>query len=130
MKFFQFIQRSCAVFGLGLHQSVAQNLSNNRKIMRTLIIFGLACCSCCANFFVEANSFEAYAVSIYISSTALTGTAIYAICVWKNQALFELIDNIEQIANESEFWIFSIFEFWIFLKPWNFCVLPRRARVF
>lgn len=103
MKLFRLAQRSCAVFGLGPHQSVAQKLSNNRKILRTFFIFGLACCSCCAYLFAEANSFEAYAVSIYISSTVLAGTVIYAICVCKNRPIFKLIGDAEQIANAREF---------------------------
>lgn len=121
MKIFQLIERSCAVFGLGPHRSVAQKPSKSRKIVRTFFIFGLACCSCCANIFVEAKSFEACAVSINISSTVLVTTAIYAICVWKNQPLFKLVDNIEQMVNESEL---SIFERWIILNCEIFAFHP------
>lgn len=107
MKIFQLIQRSCAVLGLGLNQSVTQKLPNNRRILHTFFIFGLACCSCGAYFFIEANSFQAYAVSIYISSTFMGGTAIYAICVWKNLSIFKLVDNAGQIIDESELIIFK-----------------------
>lgn len=103
MKILQSVQRYCAVLGLGLNQSVTQKLPNYRKLVRTFCILGLACCFCCAYFFIEANTFQAYSVSIYISSTFMAATVLFVICVWKNRLIFSLIDNAEQMINESEY---------------------------
>lgn len=108
MKILQLIQHDFRVLGVGtLHQSIAQNYTVNKKFVHKFFILCLDIGSCCVYFCIDANSFQEYSMSVYVSTTFMLGAVAYAICVWKNQPIFETIDKAEKTIDESEFNIFK-----------------------
>lgn len=105
MKYHQSALRSCEVLGLLQHQSTKQQFAINRRMILTFFILCMAFCSCCTYFFVEANTFQEYALSVYISSTFMLGAVTYAIFVWKFPPILKLNDDGEKTMNGSKFHI-------------------------
>lgn len=105
MKLFESFLRDCAVLGLGPHQSTAMMASKypfNRKIVQTCLILGSVTILSYSYLFLEAKTFQEYAMSVYVTSTFLLSIAAYLIFVWKNGSICELIDTARKITNDSE----------------------------
>lgn len=107
MKILQLAQRNCAFVGLIPLQSgtaaTTQQYPINRKSMQTFFVLCLALGSCGAYLSLEAKTFQEVAVSVYISSSLLLGFVAFVIFVWKNQSVFELIENGEKLIDAGEF---------------------------
>lgn len=101
MKIFQTVLRFSVVLGLDRQQSTTQKYPINGKQVQTLSILCLSLSFCCAYLFLEAKTFEKFALSAYVSSVFLLGIVSYTISVWKNQSILNLFDNAEEIINES-----------------------------
>lgn len=102
MEKFRHALNGLAVLGIGKHQLTPQKYLLNRKNVQTLLILYVASSLCCAYLLHEVNTFQEYAKSIYISSTFITGAVVYSILIWKNDKMFEQLDFMEQIIDESE----------------------------
>lgn len=101
MKTFQLVVRGFQALGLG-PQELTQRNPINRKIVKILCILLVSLCSSCAYSFLEAQTFEDYTLSVYVSSTLLLVIVGYTIFMWKNRPIFELFDKAEKLIMESE----------------------------
>lgn len=101
MKIFQFVVRGFTDLGLG-PQELTQKNPINGKIVEIFCILLFSLCSSCAYLFFEAQTFEDYTLSVYVSSTLLLVIVGYMIFMWKNRPIFELFGNAEKIIDKRE----------------------------
>lgn len=97
MKIFQTIRKQWLTFGVGLHQR-----SFNTRILRTLFSLSLCIFSSVAYFFCVAKTFQEYAESVFWIGPLINCNLMYAIIVWRMQQIFEYLDEIEIMVNESK----------------------------
>lgn len=102
MKICQLPLRKLAILGLGAYQSTNPTCLINRKNAKTLLILYLASGLCCAYLLIEANTFEDFAISVYITTSYLLGTVCYTIFMWTNRAIRGVLNFFEQVIDESE----------------------------
>lgn len=101
MKIFQAVLRAFAPLGLG-PQSTAEKYPINRINSPTLFILCLATCLCCGYLLYEANTFQDFAMSVYITSAFLTVTVMYSFIASKNHEFCGLLTKFEWMIDESE----------------------------
>lgn len=106
IKILQLVRHNCAAFGFSLYQSTTQKYPINWKSLQAIFLICLAFYCSCAYFFLEANTFEEYTSSAYVSMTLMLIIALYLIFIWKNQSMAQLLHNVEKIVNERENEIF------------------------
>lgn len=102
MKILQLVLRHCAASGFGPSQSTTQKYPINRKNVQALSFLCFAFGCSCAYFFLDANTFEEYTSSVYVSMSLMLIIAIYCTFIWKNQQTCELFNSFEKIVNDSE----------------------------
>lgn len=100
MKFLQLALADFAVVGLGPNRATAQQI--NRKNVQTFFILCVASILCLAYLLLEANTFQKFAMSVYVASTFLLGAVVYSIVVWKNETLCRILVSIEKIVDKSK----------------------------
>lgn len=102
MKILQLTVRSCATLGYGPHQSTTQKYPINIKTVQAFFIICLALIFSCAYYFFEANTFDEYTLSVFVSATLMLVLVVHVILVWKNQPICELLDSFEKTVNERK----------------------------
>ena len=102
MKILQSALHGCATLGFGPQQPTTQKYPINRKNMRALSILCSALILSCTYFFLNANTFQEYAMSVYVSTTLMLGIGVYLIFIWKNQPIGKLFELFEKTIDESE----------------------------
>lgn len=102
MKVFQMALRSCGSLGFGPNQLTTRKYPINRKNLQALSILCATLSLSCAYFFIEANTFEEYALSVNLCVSLIVCVAVYFIFIWKNQSICDLLENFESTVNESK----------------------------
>lgn len=101
MKIFQTTQKNFSYLGISSLYSTRQCPINGRN----LSIFLLLCmCTLISWIYLchVATTFQEYADSVYACSTISIGTAIFACLIWRMRRLFDCLNRMEGIINESK----------------------------
>lgn len=98
MKILSSWQKEIAVIGFGSHRHAI-----NVRSFTSLFIDGCSFVSCGAYFFIEAQSFQEYAESIFVSTAAIGKTTSFAIALSRVQYFFDCLNVADQIVDDSEF---------------------------
>lgn len=102
VKIFLPNQKYFATFGICRHQA-NQSQSFNVKNLLPSIIFGLAVI-CCSGFPIyEANNFNEYTQSIYITSATIAATIIFILFISNVKDYFNFIDGWEECVQQSKY---------------------------
>lgn len=100
MQLFQSIQRSLAMMGIGWNQH-----RSNLKIFMTFVLYWSLVALYCSFLLLEADEFREYMDTVYLISS----TTMIALCfmnfVWKMAIIFKMIHEIEEIVENSEYFI-------------------------
>lgn len=97
MKIFQSIQNQFAILGINSQQ---QNL--NPKIIVGAIFLGVCIVLQSAAIFEPTNEFKEYIDCVYMTSTTIIVSTIFVVLVFSMRILFEFIEMVEGLINESE----------------------------
>lgn len=105
MKFFQSVQSQFAMMGIILQQLTQKN-PFNRTIL--LIFFSYTCniISYCIFMYYEANTFQEYTESFYVTSTDVLVALCYASVVFRVDGFFKFIDACVKLVASSK-WNFN-----------------------
>lgn len=106
MKIFELITNNFSIAGIKSHKSI-QNYS--RLNARNLIIFFLPAynfASVVIHIICDVNTFKEYTDSAYIAIGMFSTGTSFAIYVWQTQKLYGLLDNFEEIIQQSEYGMF------------------------
>lgn len=110
MKLFQIIQKDFALLGI---DSIESKCSRD-KLVLTCLLYGLGIILSILFLVIDANTFIEYVNNIYIMSALGVLVMFFAICAFKRDKIFRLINHAEQIVDESEC------VFWIYVEKWKF----------
>lgn len=99
MKLFQTVQSNLEVLGVDVDR---QQSRWNKKEVLICAVYVLVVVSNGVHFFLEAESLQEYAISIYVTSGIAATLFIHVTVVFKKHDLFKLIDKFEHAFNESE----------------------------
>lgn len=101
MKILQTVQMNLETLGISSIQS-AQAFYNGKALLYLLLCGSLIIMNCV--FLIDvAKSFEEYTDSIYIASVSVAVFFSLLFLISRMASLFELIDNLEKIVDESEY---------------------------
>lgn len=101
MKISRSVKKYLARLGikpLPLNQSHPFNIQN----VIVFFVFGLCITLNSAYFFLEATRFVESIESLYLTCLAIVCTINFASLIWKMSKLFDLINNLEKIVEESK----------------------------
>lgn len=101
MRLFELLRCDCALLGLDPNFPT-RKFPLNKKNAKYLCILGIASIFGIISLFHEANTFQDYAASIYVSSTFMLGFMCYVLVAWKHKHVHGLINDAEKTINESE----------------------------
>lgn len=100
MKIFRTNQKYFATFGICRHQAIQRQSFNGKKLLPSFM--------CCLSLFsyggfliCEANNFEDYIVSIYLTSAAIAITIIFLSFIWNKDDFFNFVDGWEKCIEQS-----------------------------
>lgn len=105
MKAFQIVQKHYAILGIGcLSQQSTQNYPNpfNEKILVSFLFYGCILSSHFIYIFHVASGYTEYIESISATCGVIITLICYATVVFKRNAPFKLIENVEQFIATSE----------------------------
>lgn len=97
MKVFQEVQKNFIAFGIVPNQSKL-----NGKLAVTWLVLSLSTTLSASFLVFDAETFQEYTTSIYLSSGGAMAAALFTITIFKMEKLFKLKDVIETTINESE----------------------------
>lgn len=117
MKLFRIVVKNFARLGMSPHES-----RFNRKSAIVFFFFSVALLCASVFFFFMSKDFIEYTLNTFVTITIFTGWINYIVMLLQKDQLFELIDDFEAYADESEYqkWMKNIFlMFWglFFLYP-------------
>ena len=98
MKLFQNSQKTMAILGINSNQQTGFNT----RLMITFSMLGLGLISSAIFFFFEANTFEEYSNSAYVTTSIAVCSACFTIFVFKTKTVMELIDDWEEFHTKTE----------------------------
>lgn len=98
MKPFRVIQKKFSLLGIVPKQSKRSRL----KLVKTCLIYGLFTISNISFLVFDVNTFTEYVNNIYVTSTVIMITSQFTILVIKNDQVFKLIIDCENLIDESE----------------------------
>lgn len=107
MKVLQLSLHGCATLGFGPYQPTTRKYPINKKNLVALFIHFLALSSSFAFLFLDANTFQECAMSVYASTMLLLNIGLYFVFIWKNQTICDLLQTFENSVEKRES-IFSI----------------------
>lgn len=102
MKFFESFKYESGIFGFGLYQSTTQKYLFYSINALTLFIACISLSLSFIYFFHDANTFQEYTLSVYVSASIMLVLACYGIFMRINWPILKLIIVAEKIADESE----------------------------
>lgn len=100
MKIFQTVQKNLAILGISSMQS--NQAFYNRKYLLYLLLSGSLIIMNCVFLIYVAKSFKEYTDSIYITSVSIALFISLSFLIRRMRNLFEFIDNLEKIVDDSE----------------------------
>lgn len=97
VKIFLVVLKRFAHFGVVQHRHPV----NVRSVS---MLFMDSCCiiSCGAYIYIEAQSFQEYAESIFMATAVMAKTSIFIVSLLKMQQIFDYINDAEQIIDGSK----------------------------
>lgn len=112
MQILESIHKSLQIIGLSSHQSMQKHPFNARNLI-SLFVFGLNII-CNFGFIVsgQTNDLMAFTDSVYITLTVICADSIFIRLILKMQQLFELINRLEDIMDQSKLNLNLRFCFW------------------
>lgn len=102
MKIFQTVQEQLAIVGICSSNQSIQKLSFNKRIVFGFFVFGCQIVSHFVYTFHVANEFMEYMQCICATSGSILILIGFTAIVFGKAALFESINNIEQVIDSSE----------------------------
>lgn len=97
LKILQLLQKDFALYGVTEQQDPFF-----KRIILGFFLFSCAIISNGGYILFEATTFQEYANSIFFATALIAATAIYACTVWKKGELFNCINELDQIIDDSE----------------------------
>lgn len=101
MKNFDFIKNYFEVLGITSRQSTRKDLLKRQNIV-FFIIIGMNVLSSTAFGYYEANSFEEYVDSFYVTSSVFICFSAFGILLWDVPKLYRFINALESTINISK----------------------------
>lgn len=100
-NFFLIIQKNLSAIGIGPRSSMPLS-AFNRKILGGLVVLGLCTFATLMHIFHDAKNFLDLSESIYECSAFILVTFNLMILVFNSNVIYELIDDIECLANSRK----------------------------
>lgn len=101
MKLFKSIQSHFAVVGISLHHANQKYLLNTKN-MTVTVTFGLTFIAKGMYLVHVAEKFEEFTASVFVVLALVAITSSFEIFIWKMSNVFQLIDILEKMVNESK----------------------------
>lgn len=102
MKVLQLSLHGCGKLGFGPYQPTTRKYPINKKNLVALFIHFLALSSSFAFLFLDANTFQECAMSVYASTMLLLNIGLYFVFIWKNQTICDLLQTFENSVEKRE----------------------------
>lgn len=102
MKPYQSVQNIFAVVGLNYIQS-----KSKKALVMAWLIVSLGTSSSATFLIFEAETFEEYTTSTYLSSGGFVLTTMFTIMIFKMEEIFKFADSIEIIIDDSKSWLWT-----------------------
>lgn len=101
MTAFELFEKNVVNIGIDRKQLTTKHAFNEESLKCFFVLGALAICSD-LYFFHMTNDFRDYTESFYITSMSNSVFLVFSIAIWKMNALFQLIDDSQQIGLQSE----------------------------
>lgn len=100
MRLFESIEQYLLIIGIKSNQTI-QNYRLNVRNLTILFVFGISIG--CDVFYTiyEAENFQQYNISLFITSTLLCILICFTNLIWNMAKIFEIFNSIEDTVNKS-----------------------------
>lgn len=106
MKILQSVQNDYPILGLHfIDQPIRNYYALNKRNLQAFIMLSLAITSSIVYFFHVAKEIDEFTISFFVTTSFIVIAIVYGIVLWNRKSIFELVNVVEKLVNESMYFI-------------------------